>query len=91
MKLLTIETPVTRNFIRQILLNVQDFCFHNVGYTSDDEGIFGTYTEFRNISVKVQMVDVVVARDVSSIVETVVVRENTGKRFEPVAHCAVAG
>jgi hypothetical protein len=34
MKLLNIETPITRNFIRQILLNVQDFYFHKVGYTS---------------------------------------------------------
>jgi hypothetical protein len=41
MKLLNIETPVTRNFIPQILLNVQDFYFHKVGYTSYDEGIFG--------------------------------------------------
>jgi hypothetical protein len=28
MKLLNTETPVTRNFIPQILLNVQDFYFH---------------------------------------------------------------
>jgi hypothetical protein len=41
MKLLNIETPVTRNFIPKILLNVQDFYFHKVGYTSYDEGIFG--------------------------------------------------
>jgi hypothetical protein len=41
MKLLNIETPVTRYFIRQILLNVQDFYVHKVGYTSYDEGIFG--------------------------------------------------
>jgi hypothetical protein len=41
MKSLNIEMPVTRNFIRQILLNVQDFYFHKVGYTSYDEGIFG--------------------------------------------------
>jgi hypothetical protein len=41
MKSLNIETPVTRNFIPQILLNVQDFCFHKVGYTSCDEGILG--------------------------------------------------
>jgi hypothetical protein len=40
MKLLNIETPVTRNFIPQILLNVQDFYFHNVGYTSYDEDVF---------------------------------------------------
>jgi len=45
MKLLNTETPVTRNFIPQILLNVQDFYFHKVGYTSYDEGIFGPYTE----------------------------------------------
>jgi hypothetical protein len=45
MKLLNIETPVTRNFIPQILLNVQGFYFHKVGYTSYDEGIFGPYTE----------------------------------------------
>jgi hypothetical protein len=45
MKLLHIETPVTRNFIRQILLNVQDFYLHKVGYTSYDEGIFGPLTE----------------------------------------------
>jgi hypothetical protein len=47
MKLLNIETPVTRNFILQILLNVQDFYFHKVGYTSYDEGIFGPYKEIR--------------------------------------------
>jgi hypothetical protein len=41
MKLLNTETPVTKNFIAQILLNVQDFYFHKVGYTSYDEGIFG--------------------------------------------------
>jgi hypothetical protein len=41
MNLLNTETPVTRNFILQILLNVQDFYFHKVGYTSYDEGIFG--------------------------------------------------
>jgi hypothetical protein len=46
MKLLNIETPVTRNFIPQILLNVQDFYFHKVGYTSYDEAIFGPQTEF---------------------------------------------
>jgi hypothetical protein len=40
MKLLNIETPVTKNFIPQILL-VQDFYFHKVGYTNYDEGIFG--------------------------------------------------
>jgi hypothetical protein len=40
MKLLNIETPVTRNFILQILFNVQDFYFHKVGYTCYDEGIF---------------------------------------------------
>jgi hypothetical protein len=45
MKLLNIETPVTRNFIPQILLNVQDFYFHKVGYTSYEEGIFGPYTD----------------------------------------------
>jgi hypothetical protein len=45
MKLLNTETPVTRNFISQILLNVQDFYFHKVGYTSYDEGIFGPQTE----------------------------------------------
>jgi hypothetical protein len=41
MKLLNIETPVTRNFIPQILLSGQDFYFLKVGYTSYDEGIFG--------------------------------------------------
>jgi hypothetical protein len=41
MKLLNIETPVTINLIPQILLNVQDFYFHKVGYTIYDEGIFG--------------------------------------------------
>jgi hypothetical protein len=41
MKLLNIKTPVTRNFIPQILLNVQDFYFHKIGNTSYDEGIFG--------------------------------------------------
>jgi hypothetical protein len=45
MKLLTIETPVTINFIPQILLNAQDFYLHKVGYTSYDEGIFGPETE----------------------------------------------
>jgi hypothetical protein len=45
MKLLNSETPVTRNFIPEILLNVQDFYFHKVGYTSYDEGIFGQQTE----------------------------------------------
>jgi hypothetical protein len=33
MKLLNIKTPVTRNFIPQMLLNVQDFYFHKVGST----------------------------------------------------------
>jgi hypothetical protein len=37
--------PITRNFIPQILLNVQDFYFHKVGYTSYDEGIFGQSIE----------------------------------------------
>jgi hypothetical protein len=41
MKLLNIETPVTRNFIPQDLLNVQDFYFHKVGCTSYDEDVFG--------------------------------------------------
>jgi hypothetical protein len=41
MKLLNIETPETRNVIPQILLNVQDFYFHEVGYTIYDERIFG--------------------------------------------------
>jgi hypothetical protein len=41
MKLLNTETAVPRNFIPQILLNVQDFYFHMVGYTSYYEGIFG--------------------------------------------------
>jgi hypothetical protein len=41
MKLLNIETPVTRNVIPEILLNVQYFYFYKVGYTSYDEGIFG--------------------------------------------------
>jgi hypothetical protein len=45
MKLLDTETPVTRNFIPQILLNEQDFYFHKVGYTSYDEGIFGPQTD----------------------------------------------
>jgi hypothetical protein len=45
MKLLNTETPVTRNFKPQILLNVQDFYFHKVGYTSYDEVIFGPYTD----------------------------------------------
>jgi hypothetical protein len=39
MELLNIETPVPRNFIPQILLNVHDFYFHKVGYTSYDEGV----------------------------------------------------
>jgi hypothetical protein len=42
MKLLNTETPVTRNVIPQMLLNVQDFSVHKVGYTSYDEGIFRT-------------------------------------------------
>jgi hypothetical protein len=41
MILLNIETPVTINFISPILLDVQDFYFHKVGYTCYDEGIFG--------------------------------------------------
>jgi hypothetical protein len=41
MKLLNIEMLVTRNSIPQILLNVQDFYFHKVGYSSYDEDIFG--------------------------------------------------
>jgi hypothetical protein len=41
MKLLNTETPVTINFIPQILLNVQDFYFHKVGYASYNEGVFG--------------------------------------------------
>jgi hypothetical protein len=41
MEMLDIETPVTRNFIPQILFNVQDFYFHKVGNTSYDEGILG--------------------------------------------------
>jgi hypothetical protein len=41
MKVLNIETPVPRNFIMQILLNVQDFYFHKVDYTNYDEGTFG--------------------------------------------------
>jgi hypothetical protein len=41
MKLLNIETSVTRNFLPQIFLYVQDFNFHKVGHTSYDEGIFG--------------------------------------------------
>jgi hypothetical protein len=41
MKLLNIETPVTRNVIPQMLLNVQDFYVHKVGYRSYDEGTFG--------------------------------------------------
>jgi hypothetical protein len=45
MKLLNTETPVTRNFIPQSLLNVQDFYFHKVGYTSYDEGVFRPQTE----------------------------------------------
>jgi hypothetical protein len=40
MKLLNTETPVTRNFIPQILLNVQDIYFHKVVYTSYYGGIF---------------------------------------------------
>jgi hypothetical protein len=46
MKLLNSETPVIRNFIPQMLLNVQDFYFHKVGYTSYEEGIFGPKTDF---------------------------------------------
>jgi hypothetical protein len=41
--------------------------------------------------VKVRKVDVVVGRDVNCIVKTVVVGENTGRKFSPVAHCPVAG
>jgi hypothetical protein len=43
MKLLNIETPVTRNFIPQILLNVglQDTYCRKVGYASYDKGISG--------------------------------------------------
>jgi hypothetical protein len=39
--MLNIDTTVTRNFIPQILLNVQDFYFHKFGYTIYDEGVFG--------------------------------------------------
>jgi hypothetical protein len=39
--MLNIETPVTRNFIRQNLLDVQDIYFRKAGYTSYEEGIFG--------------------------------------------------
>jgi hypothetical protein len=46
MKMLNIGTPVTRNFIPQILLNVQEFYFHNVGYTSYDEGVFELKADF---------------------------------------------
>jgi hypothetical protein len=46
MKLLNIETQVTRNFIPQILLNVQDFYYHKVGYTRYDERIFGPWSVF---------------------------------------------
>jgi hypothetical protein len=41
MKMSNIETPVTRNFIPHILLNVQDFYFHKFGYTNYGEGVFG--------------------------------------------------
>jgi hypothetical protein len=51
MKLLNIETTVTRNFIPQILLNVQDFYFHKVGYASYDEGILGPQTEHTTLTV----------------------------------------
>jgi hypothetical protein len=47
MNLLNIETPATRNFIPQILLNVQDFYFYKVGYTHYDEGILGPQTEHK--------------------------------------------
>jgi hypothetical protein len=49
MKLLNIEKPVTRNLIPQILLNVLDFYFHKVGYTSYDEGILGPYSEHSSL------------------------------------------
>jgi hypothetical protein len=52
MKLLNIETPVTRIFIAQILLNVQDFYFHKFGYTGYDEDIFGPYTEHNTTTSK---------------------------------------
>jgi hypothetical protein len=42
MKLLNVATPVTRNFIPQILLKELGFYFHKVGYTIYDEGIFGS-------------------------------------------------
>jgi hypothetical protein len=51
MKLLNNVTPVTRRVIPQILLNVQDFYFLKVGYTSYDEGIFGRYTDLRHVIV----------------------------------------
>jgi hypothetical protein len=50
MKLLNIETPVTRNFIQQILLNVQYFYFNKVSYISYNEGIFRPLTEHICIS-----------------------------------------
>jgi hypothetical protein len=46
MKLLNTETPVTRNFIPQILLNAQDFYFNKVGYTSYDEGILTRFVDY---------------------------------------------
>jgi hypothetical protein len=49
MKLLNTEMPVTRNVVPQMLLNVQGFYVHKVGYTSYDEGIFRPWTEFRKM------------------------------------------
>jgi hypothetical protein len=41
MKLLNIETPVIRNFIQQIVLNVQDFTSIRLATQVMTEGIFG--------------------------------------------------
>jgi hypothetical protein len=56
MKLLNTGTPVTRNFIPQILLIVQDFYFHKVGYTSYDQGMFGPETDLRSSSSRLSII-----------------------------------
>jgi hypothetical protein len=56
-----IETPITRNFIPQILLNVQDFYFHKFGYTSYDEGIFRPWKEHMRATVVAELIKILPA------------------------------
>jgi hypothetical protein len=45
MKLLNVETLATRNAMRKISLNTQDFYFRNVAYTIYDESTFMEQTD----------------------------------------------